>query len=350
MLFSLGLVALVHLCYFLCADVVIVNELQKMSLKMDEQAAEQAAGLQAVKEEVRSTKAPKKVTLSSMTATTATRIVEASNLSRVEMDEPAASLVADCNVPADADCSIDWNDYHDEPAATPAVRDKLERLLRAGGVLIGRGGYKVVDVHNDMLFNSLPFGAAGDLVLSGKTDIIVVPYKSSAGGYGRQLRLVYDLKTTEAFATSAPIQVGQQLAASRISQHPVMTVFSDQSTGARVTVIKGKAFEETPKPVSLQCAGYMMCEFLKSASSDATYTLEAISEEDRGAAASLIVGAHMVKDAAPPVSDMLLRELELADDIVDPIVRASERYRALHSHMPWEFATPIPDKVSSMYG
>eukprot|EP00732_Lithocolla_globosa_P000474 Lithocolla_globosa_v1_NODE_141_length_5757_cov_121.254121.p3 type:complete len:205 gc:universal NODE_141_length_5757_cov_121.254121:815-1429(+) len=199
-----------------------------------------------------------------MTQTTASELMEICQLSSVEMD-PTAIPEEFEKLFSSSELVLDWTKYHDEPEATPFVRTKLENILTKG--IGSRVGFKVLDLKSAMLFNKIPFG---NVLLSGKTDIVVVPYKSAIIGCEGQLRLIYDLKTPERYQKSYSQQIGEQLVACRKSQHPVMVVFSDQSTAATITVVKGRSLEIASNVTLLQAA-FMMCEFLKLASPEPAY-------------------------------------------------------------------------------
>jgi hypothetical protein len=68
--------------------------------------------------------------------------------------------------------SFNWpND--DEERDTPAASMFIASILQQCGVQIGADGFRVVDVHSDTLFN---MNVGTTAVLTGKTDVIVVPF------------------------------------------------------------------------------------------------------------------------------------------------------------------------------
>jgi hypothetical protein len=69
----------------------------------------------------------KVVKLSNMTESMEKKVLEACALSVVEMDVPE-----DKSIPSHfkkSDLTINWKNYHDEPAATPDVRNILENIM-----------------------------------------------------------------------------------------------------------------------------------------------------------------------------------------------------------------------------
>ena len=193
--------------------------------------------------------------------------------------------------------------------------------------------------------DDIPF--ATDILLNGKTDIVIVPFKTAKAGIARQLRVIYDLKTTKKLKDSGSIQTGQQLSATRISQHPVMTIFSDQATAARVSVVSAGTLEVSDL-ISLRKAAYMMCKFLQESSVEPSYLLPAVNEAEDNL---LVLGAHHVKELAPGVSEMFLRELDLAADCEDPLRASAERFCIVRKYAPWlvPVCEPMSQHVAHMF-
>lgn len=77
-----------------------------------------------------------------------------------------------------ADLAINWESYktvnsgkekYDEVSATAEVRDVLAKVFAD---YMGRDQSKLVDVHTQHLFNSVPFGETD--IVTGETDIVIV--------------------------------------------------------------------------------------------------------------------------------------------------------------------------------
>lgn len=276
-----------------------------------------------------------------MSMKTATDVLGACKLLSVQLDCPEVSGNFTKAFVETKSNRIDWALYdNDEVKATPRARDILESILRTNGITIGRGGYKVLDVKDKLLFSNVPFDE-GKLVLNGKTDIIVVPYLTHELSFCNQLRLIYDLKTPKSQHDSRAQQVGEQLVAARLSDHPVMTVFTDQNTAATISLLKGDTLAITGT-LSLSQAAYMMCDFLRTASPSPTYRLPDIVEGADEQLDPLVAGARFIKQSAPSVSEVCFNELELINDIEDPLQFASEKFRVIQNHAPWMIPSAIP--------
>jgi hypothetical protein len=307
---------------------------------------------QEVMKEIRA-KAPIHTTASKISLTVAYKILADSELVAVNMDEE--------DIPADEtenkELTIDWeNDnfkvvdamgktMYSEVAATPDVRLQIEAFLTKAE-LTGRDKFKVVDYHNQVLFNNIPFGPAGGTVeveVSGKTDIIIVPYNSNSASYARQLRVVYGLKSPTQYNGCKRNQIAEQLLSCRVSNHPVMTVFSDQSTRARVCIIKGAELLVAEDVTPFQAA-QMICIFLKDCSFSPSYQLPTV-EEGKESEQPFQAGLLRVKNSAPGVSEMLERHLDLIDS-PHPLLYASQRLAVYQQFAPYMVPPSRPVSMS----
>lgn len=123
--------------------------------------------------------------------------------------------------------------------------------------------------------------------------------------YRQQLHVVFDLKTPKSLPENQTRwqHVVEQLASARVSQHPVMTVFSDQSL-VRMSLFRNTELIMTEEPVALEVAAQiMMKNFLSEASCVSAFTLPSIEETKEN---PYFAGLQIVKNSAPEISENVL--------------------------------------------
>eukprot|EP00597_Dinobryon_sp_UTEXLB2267_P013382 CAMPEP_0170105750 /NCGR_PEP_ID=MMETSP0020_2-20130122/4962_1 /TAXON_ID=98059 /ORGANISM="Dinobryon sp., Strain UTEXLB2267" /LENGTH=445 /DNA_ID=CAMNT_0010329941 /DNA_START=13 /DNA_END=1350 /DNA_ORIENTATION=+ len=159
-----------------------------------------------------------------------------------------------------------------EDDGLPDARTHIEIQLKKFGVTIGRGGYKIVDVHKKKDLLNLSDEKIGDI--RGGSDFAVVPYKTANFGINLAISVLWELKTYENTVqqTDALMHFESQglvelLAARCISNQPgVLVVISDLVTGAVLLKIdyneECDAFEVVEYEASLDQMGYMVAQFL----------------------------------------------------------------------------------------
>jgi len=124
-----------------------------------------------------------------------------------------------------------------EDANTADACNRLTAYLREAGVVVGVGGYKVVDVHRKNLFNI----QLGRYLLRGKTDALIVPFKQSSDVLVMsQGRIVVDFKTdARCFADLQAQAEAELMAASSIAVHNVLIVFTDLNDAGHILRAEG---------------------------------------------------------------------------------------------------------------
>lgn len=190
-------------------------------------------------------------------------------------------------------CRCPRRRYHDEPAATEPVAEILRETILHSGLGLDKK-FKAIVVKEDSLWRKVPFRTKSEKIeASGKTDIVFLPINLAKCSAAQSLRIEcvlmsllsdtcschdvstcahtthgsrYDLKATEVMEKSLGIQVFHVLAASRISNHPILSVFSDQSTMTRLMWLSAKNghhvlyYRETN---DLRSAAYEMANWLQ---------------------------------------------------------------------------------------
>ena len=132
---------------------------------------------------------------------------------------------------------FDWKDQVEDHTATFArAFDHLKRELVKFGIIFGRGGFKLVDVHSQK--GMLNFEDAKVGKMSGGSDIVLVPYKTGKEGVANQLCVLYEIKTTKrimedgGFRKTTPQAILELVAARCLSVQPnVLVILTDLSTG-----------------------------------------------------------------------------------------------------------------------
>ena len=169
-----------------------------------------------------------------------------------------------------------------EDSGLPDARIHIENQLKKFGVRIGRGGYKVVDVHKNKQLLDFSDEKIGEI--SGGTDVVVVPYKTANASISRSVSVLWELKTDDNSAQYADALMHfesqgfiELLAARCLSDQPgVLVVITDLVSGAVLLDIVYKEqyaqFDVVEYEVTLDQMGCMVAQFLsETAVPDASY-------------------------------------------------------------------------------
>ena len=120
-----------------------------------------------------------------------------------------------------------------EEACSPAATILLSRYLTSVGVPITEAGpgFKLVDVHRKNILTT----QLGRILLKGRPDAVVIPSEQLADMAMQQARVVVDFKKDPcSFADIMAQAHGELLAASSLSHHDVLVVFTDLNTFGHV--------------------------------------------------------------------------------------------------------------------
>eukprot|EP01031_Cornospumella_fuschlensis_P028981 gene28981-34975_t len=130
-----------------------------------------------------------------------------------------------------------WGGRNEEDGL-PDACSHIERQLKKFGVTIGRGGYKVVDVHTNKHLLDVSDDKIGEI--TGGTDVVVIPNKTANSSISRTACVLWELKTDENAAkhSNSLMHFESQgclelLAARCLSDQPgVLVVLTDLVSGA----------------------------------------------------------------------------------------------------------------------
>jgi hypothetical protein len=166
----------------------------------------------------------------------------------------------------------------------PGVRTHIETQLRKFAVSMGRGGYKIVDVHTRRHLLDVRDKKVG--VLSGGTDIAVVPFNAANFGIIKASCVLWEIKadvnvrpcadSLKRFESEAFVEL---IAARCLSNQPgVLVVLTDLVSRAVVLEVEYSAqyqsFSVVVYDVTLDQVGVMVAQFLvHTAVPDASFRL-----------------------------------------------------------------------------
>lgn len=166
-----------------------------------------------------------------------------------------------------------WNG-RSEDDGLPDARAHIESQLRKFGVPIGRGGYKIVDVHANKQLLNVDDEKVGEI--SGGSDIAVVPYKTANAGIKNAICVLWEIKSEQNVAQYSdglkhfqPQASIELLAARCLSDQPdVLVVLSDLDSGALLLKIAYnetfKQFDVVEYTATLDQMGVMVAQFLSN--------------------------------------------------------------------------------------
>ncbi len=206
-----------------------------------------------------------------VTMSDATQTKTAAVLNRLGL----ALTIDDDPVPL-ASCSASFSpfrwDGRAEDEGLKDARNHIETQLKKFGVPIGRGGYKVEDVHTVKNLLNFHDPKVGDI--RGGTDVAVVPYKTAQGGISTACCVLFELKTDEDvlqhqnglryFEDQAFFEL---LSARCLSRQPgILVVLTDLVSGAMLYTIEYRvehdSFEVVEKETDLDKMGIVVANFL----------------------------------------------------------------------------------------
>lgn len=126
---------------------------------------------------------------------------------------------------------FDWTGGEDARSG-PAAAEVSRYLSQAGIPIAATGaGFKVVDVRRRNILNS----QLGRVLLKGRPDAVVIPAEQHPAMASQQARVIIDFKTrTCSFEQIMAQAQGELLAASSLSHHDVIVVFTDLNTFGHV--------------------------------------------------------------------------------------------------------------------
>ena len=168
-----------------------------------------------------------------------------------------------------------WNG-RSEDDGLPDARTHIENQMRNFGVILGRGGYKIVDVHTNNQLLNVNDEKIG--VISGGSDIAVVPFKTANAGIKNAICVLWEVKTEENTSQYAdglrhfqPQALIELLAARCLSEQPgVLVVLTDLVSGALLLKIvyneEYKGFDVVEYETTLHQMGVMVAQFLSQTS------------------------------------------------------------------------------------
>jgi len=208
------------------------------------------------------------VTISGATQTKTVAVLNRLDLARIIDDDPVPLASYSAHFSPFA-----W-DGRDEDAGLKDAKNHIETQLGKFGVRIGRGGYKVEDVHTAKTLLNFHDPKVGDI--RGGTDVVVVPYKTAKGGISTACCVLFELKTDENvlehenrlrhFENQALLEL---LSARCLSRQPgILVVLTDLFSGAILYTIEYRieydSFEVVEKETTLDEMGILVAEFLAS--------------------------------------------------------------------------------------
>ena len=166
---------------------------------------------------------------------------------------------------------FDWQ-QKDEDTALPDACKHIESELKKFGVIIGRGGYTVEDVHLNRNLLNVKDEKVG--AISGGSDVAIVPYKTAKSGIDTCICVLFEIKTSDNvnkrnerlkyFEPQAQVEL---LASRCLSDQPgVLVVLSDLATGAILYSIEYdveyEGFNVVEQEATLDEMGTIVAEFL----------------------------------------------------------------------------------------
>jgi hypothetical protein len=161
-----------------------------------------------------------------------------------------------------------WNGRKEDEAFEDA-RAHIESQLKNFKVPLGRGGFKVVDVHTMKNLLDVVDEKIGEI--SGGTDVIIVPFKTAKAGYRKAINVIFEIKTEEnmkngldKFESQCFVEL---LAARCVSDQPyVLVVLTDLVSEAMLFEIEYdktyKRFTVHQATVTLDQVGTNVANFL----------------------------------------------------------------------------------------
>jgi hypothetical protein len=146
---------------------------------------------------------------------------------------------------------FDWGERTEDQGTPDAVQFIHEQLTTAG-VVFGREGYKLVDIHKSR--NILDVLITDDLALTGSSDVLIVPYLAAKLGYSTVACVLFELKTTKALTKeldkSCLQLVAETVALRHLSDQPaVLCVLTDLNMGG---VIAKTSWDSLNKKIIIQ--------------------------------------------------------------------------------------------------
>ena len=148
-----------------------------------------------------------------------------------------------------------------EDARTPAAVTLFGRYLTAAGVPMAETGtgFKVVEVRRcDTLTTRI-----GRVLLKGRSDAVVIPAQQVSDDPSQQARVIVDFKvSTSTYAQIVAQAQGELVAASSLSHHDVLVVFTDLNTFGHILRANGDQLLVW-KDLSVQQTIFKVATFLK---------------------------------------------------------------------------------------
>ena len=209
-----------------------------------------------------------------------------------------------------------------EDANTADACNRLTAYLREAGVVVGVGGYKVVDVHRKNLFNI----QLGRYLLKGKTDALIVPFEQSDDMLVMsQGRIVVDFKTdARCFADLQAQAEAELMAASSIAVHNVLIVFTDLNDAGHILRAEGSTLM-CWRDCSVKQTICIMAEYLAL---ECSAELVTGADDDRipGPGPSKKARQDFVKNAhrLVPMNELLMEQLASCDSSLEGWIHARE--------------------------
>jgi hypothetical protein len=118
-----------------------------------------------------------------------------------------------------------WSRGLSEPQGTPPLLAHLKLSLAGLGVTWGRGGYDLLDVHNERMLFSFQVGTVRYV---GGADGLIVPHSTALETARRQARVVIELKRRNEKLDNALAQaLAEVVAANGASAHPCLLLLTD---------------------------------------------------------------------------------------------------------------------------
>jgi hypothetical protein len=166
---------------------------------------------------------------------------------------------------------FDWG-QRDEDTALPDACNHIEDELKKFGVLIGRGGYAVEDVHLNKNLLNVRDERVG--AISGGIDVAIVPYKTAKSGIDTCICVLFAMRTSnnvskyidrlKHFEPQAQVEL---LASRCLSDQPgVLVVLSDLVSGAIIYSIEydmvHEGFNVVEQEATLNEMGAIVAKFL----------------------------------------------------------------------------------------
>ena len=165
-------------------------------------------------------------------------------------------------------------DGRSEDAGALDARNHIEAQLVKFGVRIGPDGFKVEDVHKNKMLLNVTDEKIGSI--SGGSDIVLLPFRTSVRGARESLSVLFELKTHDNVRNSSDGLVSfepqaqlELLAARCVSDQPgVLVVLTDLVSAAILYYMEHspdqQTFEVVERPATLHEMGALVAEFLAS--------------------------------------------------------------------------------------